>query len=94
MENAQPTGLDCLEYYHRREENVNGTLSEVPVHDEFSHGCDALRTMSEAHRLGMIAGTSFTARETRTSPNRVLRGPGPGSYSVPMPMRSTGRVLR
>ncbi len=85
MENSQPTGLDCLEYYHRREENVNGTLSEVPVHDEWSHGCDALRTCAEAHRLGMIAGTSFTARENRDRPVKVLRGAGPQSYSVGRP---------
>lgn len=89
-----PSGLDCLENYHKKEETSGGIIREEPVHDRYSHGASALRTMAEAHRLGMIAGTSFTARETRTSPSRVLRGPGPGSYSVPMPNRYTGRVLR
>lgn len=73
-ENAQPSGLDCLEYYHRKEETINGVIAENPVHDEFSHGADALRTMAEAHRLGMIEGTSFTAREARSNPVTVLRG--------------------
>jgi len=82
MENSQPSGLDCLEYYHRKEETVNGIISENPVHDEFSHGADALRTMAEAHRLGMIEGTSFTAKENRSIPVKVLRGPGPQSYSI------------
>lgn len=92
-EKAQPSGIDCLEYYHRREENVNGIIGEMPVHDEFSHGADALRTMAEAHRMGMIEGSSDTARENRDRPTKVLRGPGPESY----PVRAAGmkhRVLR
>ena len=43
-----PSGLDCLEYYHTKEENDNGTISENPVHDESSHGASALRTFAEA----------------------------------------------
>jgi len=74
--------LDCLEYYHKREESDRDTIYEKPVHDEFSHGADALRTMSEAHRLGMIEGTSFVARESRHTPHKVLRGPSAASYSV------------
>lgn len=81
-DNAPPSGLDCLEYYHRTEESVNGIIGEQPVHDEFSHGADALRTMGEAHRLGMIDGTSRTAKEHRNRPVKVLRGPGPQSYSI------------
>ncbi len=86
-ENAKPSGLDCLEYYHRREENVNGAISEHPVHDEFSHGADALRTMGEAHRLGMIEGGTGVPREKV----KVLRGIGPDSYGSAGLMR---RVLR
>lgn len=81
-ENAQPSGLDCLEYYHRREETVNGIIGEQPVHDEFSHGADALRTMAEAHRLGMIEGTSFVAKGGRTTPQKVLRGYSEQSYPI------------
>lgn len=95
VEGAPPTGLDCLEYYQRREETVNGTLSEMPVHNEFSHGCDALRTMSEAHRFGMIEGTSFTAREHRIHPVKVLRGAGPQSYPISSnPKRWSGQIVR
>ena len=93
-ENTQPSGIDCLEYYHRREENVNGIIGEMPVHDEFSHGADALRTMAEAHRLGMIEGTSLTARETRIKPVNVLRGPGESSYSVKAKRPWGGKVFR
>lgn len=93
-ENGQPSGVDCLEYYHRREENINGIIGEMPVHDEFSHGCDALRTMAEAHRLGMIEGTSFTAKENRDRPTKVLRGPGPNSYSFGKAQHWRGKVLR
>lgn len=91
-ESSQPSGLDCLEYYHRKEETINGIIGENPVHDEFSHGADALRTLAEAHRLGMIEGTSTTARESRTSPRKVLRGPGPDSYSMNRPTQRN--VLR
>lgn len=88
-----PSGLDTLEYYHRKmETGINGTISESPVHDQYSHGASALRTLGEAHDLGMIEGTSFTARENRSRPTKVLRGPGPQSHSVPM--RRQANVLR
>lgn len=64
-EKSLPSGLDCLEYYHKKEVNKNGILGEDPVHDEFSHGADGLRTMSEAYRLGMIDGTSYVANDSR-----------------------------
>lgn len=86
-----PSGIDCLDNYHKKVVNVNGIIQEDPVHDQYSHGASALRTMAEAHRLGMIEGTSFTARENRDRPVKVLRGPGPQSYSVRNPQR---RVLR
>jgi phage terminase large subunit len=83
-ERTLPSGLDCLEYYHRKEVNQNGIIGEQPVHDEFSHGADAIRTMGEAYRLGMLEGTSLSAKESRAvaKPVKVLRGPGPQSYSV------------
>jgi hypothetical protein len=90
-ENAQPSGLDCLEYYHRREETVNGIIGEQPVHDEFSHGADALRTLAEAHRLGMIEGTSFTAKGSNDGPPKgpkVLRGYSAQSYSIKPPKQA------
>ena len=88
-----PSGLDCLEFYAKHEVEENHTIKEDPVHNEFSHGCDALRTFAEAHKLGMIDGTSLVARETRTRPTNVLRGPGPQSYSIGKPGWK-GKVLR
>lgn len=90
---AAPSGLDCLEYYHKHVVEAGHNISEEPVHDEFSHGSDALRTMAEAYRLGMIEGTSFTANEVKQNSRHTLRGPGPDSYSVrgASPLRRTIR---
>ena len=54
------------------------------ANDVLVSNSDALRTMSEAHRNGMIEGTSMTARESRRGQDkpRVIRGPGPNSYPV------------
>ena len=77
-----PSGLDCLEFYHKKEETENNVIAEKPVHDEFSHGADALRTFAEAHRLGMIDGTSTVAKEGRTAPRIALRGASSVSYPI------------
>ncbi len=78
-----PSGIDCLEFYHKREQTAaGGVIYEDPVHDQYSHGADALRTMAEAYRQGLIEGTSFVARDNRSKPVTVLRGPGPDSYPV------------
>lgn len=53
--------------------------------------CDGLRTFAEAHQKGMIEGTSLTARENRSTPPKVLRGPGPDSYSIKRPIQSIRR---
>lgn len=79
-----PSALDCLEFYSKEEVSEGGTLKEKPKHDEFSHGADGLRTFAEAHRLGMIEGTSLVARENRSRPVKVLRGPGDTSYPTRM----------
>jgi len=55
---------------------------------------DALRTMSEAHRLGLLEGASAVDRETRITDRKVLRGPGPQSYSVGQRQPWRGKVLR
>lgn len=77
-----PSGIDCLDFYHSREQSTNGIIHDEPVHDQYSHGASALRTFAEAYRLGMIEGTSSTAKETRNRPIRVLRGPSGSSYPV------------
>ena len=89
-----PSGIDCLDFYTKKEEAQTGLIQDVPVHNQFSHGADALRTFAEAHRLGMVEGTSFTARETRLKPVKVLRGPSPSSYPVRSRSQWNGKVLR
>lgn len=85
-----PSGLECLEFYHKKVETISGAVFEHPVHDLYSNGADALRTFSEAYRLGMLEGTSFSAQETRQQTAKVLRGPGPDSYSV----RGANQLMR
>jgi hypothetical protein len=69
-------------------------IRDEPVHDQYSHGADALRTLAEAHRLGMLEGSSSTAKENRQFPVKVLRGPGPESYPVRSKQAWGGKVLR
>lgn len=77
-----PSGVDCLDYYSKKVDESTGIIQDVPIHDQYSHGADALRTFAEAYRLGMIEGTSAIAKETRTQERKVLRGPSEQSYSV------------
>lgn len=79
--NPAPSALDCLEFYSKKEVLMNGEpVGEDPIHNEFSHGADGLRTFAEGYKRGMIEGTSTTAREHRSMPVKVLRGPGEGAY--------------
>lgn len=89
-----PSGVDCLDYYSKKEDASTGIIMDVPVHNQYSHGADALRTMAEADRTKMLEGMSSTARESRSKPVTVLRGPGPQSYSVKPKQPWAGRVLR
>lgn len=58
-----PSILSCLEGYHTEMDEKNGVLKEVPRHDAFSHGADALRTFGEAHMKGMLDDpASFTGK--------------------------------
>jgi phage terminase large subunit len=89
-----PSGLDCLDYYHKKEDASTGLIRDVPVHDQYSHGADAIRTFAEAYQNGMLEGTSKTAQESRSGgPNGpvVVRG-----RWTPKEVRaqSTGRVIR
>ena len=87
-ERKMPSGIDCLDFYTKKEEASTGLILDVPVHNEYSHGADGLRTFSEAHRLGMVEGTSETAREHRSRPTKVIRGYSQQSYSVKTRIRS------
>lgn len=48
-----PSGIACLEGYKKKVEAEGGRIVELPVHNEASHGADALRTISDAHHMGM-----------------------------------------
>lgn len=91
---TMPSILDCLEFYAKKEVEEGHAIREEPVHNEFSHGADSLRTFSEAHRLGMLEGATKVDRENRSQPVNVLRGPGPSSYSVKSKRGYSGQVLR
>lgn len=49
-----PGGLATIEGYKKKIEAEGGRIVELPVHDEASHGADALRTISDAFHLGMV----------------------------------------
>lgn len=55
-ETEMPSGIDCLDFYTKKEDASTGIMKDVPVHDQYSHGADALRTAAESHRLGLIEG--------------------------------------
>lgn len=70
-----PSGLDCLDYYACKPDASTGIIRDVPIHDQYSHGADALRTFAEAYRLGLIEGTSATAGDSqrRSHPVRAIK---------------------
>lgn len=76
-----PSGIECLEYYHKKVVDSNGMVYEDPVHDLYSHGASAIRVMAEGMRAGLLEGGSSAARDHRAKPN-VLRGAGPSSYGT------------
>lgn len=78
-----PSGIQCLDFYRKKvtQSTGGGGIFEDPVHDIYSNGSDAIRTMGEAWRQGMLEGSSSSAKENRSRPVTVLRGPGPDSYS-------------
>lgn len=60
-----PSGIGCLEGYHTMESAASGVIRETPVHDENSHGADALRTFGEADMRGMLPGSTMLPEETK-----------------------------
>jgi hypothetical protein len=52
-----PSLLECIENYHQAETAGGMMTSLEPVHDDYSHGCDALRTFAEGWQRGMISRT-------------------------------------
>jgi hypothetical protein len=68
-----PAGLSALSGYHTVVEAVGGKITENPVHDQSSHGADALRTFAEAHSRGMLEA-GLGARENRRGQFHVQTG--------------------
>lgn len=60
-EQEMPSGIDCLDFYTKKQEAQSGLILDVPNHNQYSHGCDALRTFCEAYAQGMLEGTSVYA---------------------------------
>jgi hypothetical protein len=51
-----PSGIDCLDFYTKKVEAQTGMITEIPVHNQYSHGADAFRTFVEAQKNGLIDG--------------------------------------
>lgn len=49
--------IDCIEAYRTKPEEPGKQSSNAPIHDEYSHMCDALRSMGDAIKLGMVNKT-------------------------------------
>lgn len=68
-----PSGIQCLEGYHTKEDASSGIIKDVPVHDVHSHGADALRTLAESDAAGLIPG-STRALNLMEKPQVILAG--------------------
>ena len=55
-------------------------MKTSPVHDIYSHGADAFRTMAEALSLGMLKGKSAVERSGRNIGNIGINGSGTGDF--------------
>lgn len=58
-----PSGITCLENYHRLWIDDKNQWYKEPVHDWSSHDCDALRTFAEAYLLGQIGMNTIVGEE-------------------------------
>lgn len=85
-EEKMPSGIDCLDFYTKKMDATNkGMILDVPEHNQFSHGADALRTFAEAYGQNMLDGTSVYGQQgshmqidvsrTRVTPGEGQRRP-------------------
>jgi len=75
-ENEMPSGIDCLDFYTKKVEAQTGMITEIPVHNQYSHGADAFRTFVEAQKNGLIdGGMSAYERSTHRDSIKVSREP-------------------
>ena len=70
-----PSAVDCLEGYRTKATDASGRISEVPVHDEFSHTCDSFRCFFEAYSRGMVGQGSVASMRGQFRPT-VITGDG------------------
>lgn len=64
-ETACAEGLKRVASYRKRWDRVNGRWSDEPVHDDASHGTDALRGFAQAAEAGETFGSGFFASAPR-----------------------------
>lgn len=72
-----PSGIDALDFYTKKQDVTTGLITDVPVHNQFSHLADALRTYAEADKQGLLEGTAETTRHYQPQGTRyqVTREP-------------------
>ena len=71
---TMPSGIGCLEGYHTKEDASSGVIREEPVHDETSHGADALRTFSEADINNLLPTHVETVPDAQEPRKVILAG--------------------
>lgn len=74
-ETDMPSGIDCIDFYTKKIDVQTSIITEVPVHNQYSHGADALRTFASAYALRMLEGESELAVAGRRPEVTVTRIP-------------------
>ncbi len=67
-----PSGLQCLENYQTAPDGNNGTLRTQPLHDRYSHSCDAFRIFAEAEDAGYIGRDDYMQTPQEMTPQRAV----------------------
>lgn len=86
--NVKPSGVDCLDYYTKKTDHQTGVILETPVHNQYSHGADALRTFAEAYAQKMLnEGTSELVTSAARSNVVITRTPQSNGNTYSWPQR-------
>ena len=88
-EEEMPSGIDCLDLYTKKVEEQTGLMTEVPVHNQFSHGADAARTFAEAYAQKLLDGTSLFAQAGRRADITVTRDQATPAWKPRLNIRVT-----
>ena len=70
------SGIDCLEAYRTKPEEPGKQSANKPIHDEYSHSCDGIRTMSEALLQNLISNRAYSDKEARKASPVVMGSRG------------------